>query len=716
MAEALGSKLKGRLALPALDSSNIAEVGLAVGVVAILVVMILPLPPFLLDILLSFNITFALIILLTGMYTLKPLDFSVFPSVLLVTTLYRLSLNVASTRLILLHGDEGTGAAGQVIKAFGMFVVGGNYFVGLVVFVILVIINFIVITKGAERIAEVSARFTLDAMPGKQMAIDADLNAGLIDEEQAKTRRSEISREADFYGAMDGASKFVRGDAIAGIIITITNILGGLLIGMLQKDMSFFDAAGTYTVLTIGDGLVSQIPALIISTSAGVMVSRAASDNTMGTEFAKQFGKQPRSIAVAGGIIFCFGLVPGLPHVSFMLIGLGMGGLSYALYRAQRSAKIQEAAEEEAAQELPPPGPEQVQALLPLDALELEVGYGLIPLVDEEQNGDLLERIRSIRQQLALEMGIVVPPLHVRDNLQLKPGGYAILIKGNEVSGGELMVDYLLAMDPGDAKKPLEGIPTTEPAFNLPALWIPESKKEEAQFSGYSVVDLSTVVATHLTEVIKSHAGELLGRQEVQELLDNLAKTSPKAVEELNSLLTLGQIQKVLQNLLSERVSVRDLLTIAETLADYGAMTKDAEVLTEYCRQKLARGIVKSILGAGDRELHVLTLDPAVEDILTAGIHQTEHGAYLSVDPDKVQSILGGLNQELEKFTQLSQPPVVLCSPVVRRHFRKLVERFVPTLAVLSHNELVLELNVHSLGVVSLVAGQDGARKLAGNE
>jgi len=717
MAEALGGKLRGRLGLPALDASNISEVGLAVGVVAILVVMILPLPPFLLDILLSFNITFALIILLTGMYTLKPLDFSVFPSVLLVTTLFRLSLNVASTRLILLHGDEGTAAAGQVIKAFGMFVVGGNYFVGLVVFVILVLINFIVITKGAERIAEVSARFTLDAMPGKQMAIDADLNAGLIDEEEAKTRRRDVSREADFYGAMDGASKFVRGDAIAGIIITLTNILGGLLIGMLQKDMSFFDAAGTYTVLTIGDGLVSQIPALIISTSAGIMVSRAASDATMGAEFAKQFSKQPRVIAIAGGIVFCFGLVPGLPHVSFMLLGLSMGGLAFALYRAQAAARVQEAAQKTEAKEAPPPGPEQVQALLPLDALELEVGYGLIPLVDEEQNGDLLERIRSIRQQLALEMGIVVPPLHVRDNLQLKPGGYAILIKGNEVAGGELMIDYLLAMDPGDAKKPLEGIPTTEPAFNLPALWIPEAKREEAQFSGYSVVDLSTVVATHLTEVIKSHSGELLGRQEVQSLLDNLAKTSPKAVEELNSLLTLGHIQKVLQNLLNERVSVRDLLTIAETLADYAPLTKDAEVLTEYCRQKLARSIVKSILGPHDKDLHVLTLDPAVEDILTAGIHQTEHGAYLSVDPEKVQSILGGLNKELEKFTQLSQPPVVLCSPVVRRHFRRLVERFVPTLAVLSHNELVPELSVHSLGMVR-PAGRPAAKggRLAGGK
>jgi len=714
MAQTLTSKLKQNFVLPALSGDNVAEVGLAAGVVAILVVMILPLPSFLLDILLSFNITFALIILLTGMYVMRPLDFSVFPSVLLVTTLFRLSLNVASTRLILLHGDEGTAAAGQVIRAFGMFVVGGNYFVGLVVFCILVIINFIVITKGAERIAEVSARFTLDAMPGKQMAIDADLNAGLIEEEEAKTRRRDVSREADFYGAMDGASKFVRGDAIAGIIITLINIIGGLLIGMLQQDMSFGDAASTYTVLTIGDGLVSQIPALIISTAAGVMVSRAASDLTMGNEFAKQFGMQPRAIGIAAAIVFCFGLVPGLPHVSFMVLGLAMGGLSYSLYRAQRRAAQAEEAVKAKAEAPSVPGPEQVQALLPLDALELEVGYGLIPLVDEEQNGDLLERIRSIRQQLALEMGLVVPPLHVRDNLQLKPGGYAILIKGNEIAGGELMIDYYLAMDPGDAKKEIEGIPTTEPAFNLPAVWIPETKKEEAQFAGYSVVDLSTVVATHLTEVIKGHSQELLGRQEVQELLDNLAKSSPKAVEEINSVLNLGQVQKVLQNLLTERVSIRDLLTIAETCADYAPMTKDPEMLTEYCRQRLSRGIVRSILGPGVRDLNVLTLDSAVEDIITAGIQQTEHGSYLSVDPDKVQAILGGLTGELEKFAQLSQPPVVLCSPVVRRHFRRLVERFVPTLAVLSHNELVSELNVHSLGTVRMAGGKGQAKLRAG--
>jgi flagellar biosynthesis protein FlhA len=685
-------------ALPVLDSGNIAEIGLAMGVIGVLVVMILPLPSFILDILLSFNITFAIVILLTAMYTLKPLDFSIFPSVLLVTTLFRLSLNVASTRLILLHGGEGTEAAGQVIRAFGLFVVGGNYFVGFVIFLILVLINFIVITKGSERIAEVSARFTLDAMPGKQMAIDADLNAGLIDEDEARKRRSEVSREADFYGSMDGASKFVRGDAIAGIIITLTNITGGLLVGMLQQDMSFFDAAQTYTVLTIGDGLVTQIPALIISTSAGVMVSRAASDVAMGVEFSAQFAKQPKALAIASGVVFCFGLVPGMPHAAFMLLGGFMGGLSFMLYKRKKQADQQVQMEAAIAEAPPPPGPEQVEALLPLDLLELEVGYGLIPLVDEEQDGDLLDRIRTIRQQLALELGLVVPPLHVRDNLQLKPGGYSFLIKGNEVAGGELMIDYLLAMDPGDVKKQVEGIPTLEPAFNLPALWIPAARKEEAQFSGYSVVDLSTVVATHLTEVIKAHADELLGRQEVQNLLDNLAKTSPKVVEEVNSLLTLGQVQKVLQNLLRERVSIRDLLTVGETLADYAPLTKDPEMLTEYCRQKLARSILKSIVGPGGQDLYVLTLDPSVEDLLTASIQQTEHGTFISMDPGNVQAIINSLNAELEQFASLNQPPLVLCSPVVRRHFRRLVERFVPTLLVLSHNELVTDLNVHAVG------------------
>jgi flagellar biosynthesis protein FlhA len=700
-----------------INAGNISEVGIAIGLVSVLVVMIMPLPTFLLDILLTFSITFSLIILLTSLYSLRPLDFSIFPSVLLVTTLLRLSLNVASSRLILLRGEEGPSAAGEVIHSFGMFVVGGNYVVGMIIFLILALINFIVITKGAERIAEVSARFTLDAMPGKQMAIDADLNTGLIDEDQARARRAEVSREADFYGSMDGASKFVRGDAIAGMFIILVNILGGLLIGMGQKGMSFAEAGVTYTVLTVGDGLVTQIPALVISTAAGILVSRAAGESSMGQEFFRQFTVQPLAVGMAGGIIFILGIVPGLPHAPFLLLGgLVLAGAFYlrkekgrqeSALKEEQQVKAQAAAQAEQSQLM---SPEQVEALLPLDVMELEVGYGLIPLVDEEQNGDLLDRIRSIRQQLALEMGIVVPPLHVRDNLQLKAGAYSILIKGNEVAHGELMIDYLLAMDPGDAKKAIDGIPTREPAFNLPALWIPVSRREEAQFAGYSVVDISTVIATHLTEVIRSHSEELLGRQEVQKLIDHLAKTAPKPVEEMMRGLSLGSVQKVLQQLLKERISIRDLLTITETLADYSPITKDVELLTEYCRQKLARGILKSILGVNNRDLYVLTVDPAVEDVITGGMQQTDQGVYLSLEPDRVQAILNGISALLEKFAPLSQPPVVLCSPVVRRHLRKIVERFVPTLAVLSHNELVGDINVHSVGTVQMQPSPETGR------
>jgi flagellar biosynthesis protein FlhA len=696
-----------------LNAGNISEIGIAIGLVAILVVMIVPLPTFLLDILLTFSITFALVILLTALYALRPLEFAIFPSVLLVTTLLRLSLNVASSRLILLRGEEGPSAAGEVIHTFGLFVVGGNYVVGMIIFLILALINFVVITKGAERIAEVSARFTLDAMPGKQMAIDADLNSGLIDEDQARTRRAEVAREADFYGSMDGASKFVRGDAIAGMFIILVNILGGLLVGMGQKDMSFAEAGVTYTVLTVGDGLVTQIPALIISTAAGILVSRAAGESSMGQDFVRQFTVQPLVLTLAGGIVFILGLVPGMPHAPFMLLGgLVLAGSFYlkkekARQEEQEQTRRQQAQSQSQAEQTQMMSPEQVEALLPLDVMELEVGYGLIPLVDEEQNGDLLDRIRSIRQQLALEMGIVVPPLHVRDNLQLKAGSYSILIKGNEVAHGELMIDYLLAMDPGDAKKTIDGIATREPAFNLPALWIPASRREEAQFAGYSVVDISTVIATHLTEVIRAHSEELLGRQEVQKLIDNLTKTAPKPVEEMMRALSLGAVQKVLQQLLKERVSIRDLLTIAETLADYGPMTKDVELLNEYCRQKLARSILKNILGSNNRDLYVLTVDPVVEDVITGGMQQTEQGVYLSLEPERVQAVLNGISVLLEKFAPLAQPPVVLCSPVVRRHLRKLVERFVPTLVVLSHNELVGEINVHSVGVVQLQASPD---------
>jgi flagellar biosynthesis protein FlhA len=688
-------------AIRAINLPGGSEIILGATVVAILMVMILPLPTPLLDLLLTFNVTFGIIVLLTSVYTLKPLDFSIFPSLLLLVTLFRLSLNVASTRLILLHGSEGEAAAGQVIRAFGAFVVGGNYVVGLIVFVILVVINFLVITKGSGRIAEVAARFTLDAMPGKQMAIDADLNAGLIDENQARTRRAAIAREADFYGAMDGASKFVRGDAIAGIIITLINIIGGLVIGVVQQGMPVVNAAQRYTILTVGDGLVSQIPALIISTAAGVIVSRAGSDTTMGKELSRQFTLQPRALMLAGGIAFIFGLLPGLPAAPFMTLGAVVSFMGYMANRQQtQDAQVEmEEAQREAAA---PPPPERVEALLPLDVLELEVGYGLIPLVDEEQDGDLLERIRSIRRQFALEMGFIVPPMHVRDNLQLKPGEYAVLIKGIEVARSDLMLGHLLAMDPGDTKKKIEGIDTREPAFNLPALWIPEKKKEEAQNAGWTVVDLSTVVATHITEVIRNHADELLSRQDVQKLVDTVAQTDAKVVEELvPGLLNVGQVQKVLQNLLKERVTIRDLTTIMETLADHANLTKDPELLTEFVRQKLARSIVRQYETA-EGELPLLTLGADIEDLMSKSITETERGAYLHIDPDLGQSILNALNNTLDTFTQMNYQPILLCSPMVRRHLRKLTERFIPNLVILSHNELTPTVRLKVLGEAGL--------------
>ena len=677
-----------------------SDVIMAIAIVGILVIMVIPIPTFLMDGLLSFNITVSVIILLVAMYTLKPLEFSVFPSLLLIATLFRLSLNVAATRLILLYGNEGTDAAGQVIRAFGSFVVGGNYVVGMVVFLILVIINFVVITKGATRIAEVAARFTLDAMPGKQMSIDADLNAGLITDVEARTRRADIAREADFYGAMDGASKFVRGDAIACIVITLVNIIGGLIIGVLQKGMPISDAAQNYTLLTIGDGLVSQIPALIVSTGAGILVTRAASEAQLGNEIMNQLTEHPRAIAIASAVLIFLGLVPGLPTFPFVMLGSLAGGLAYMTFKSKRAILVKRGEEKKAVEKAR--GVEKVETLLPLDILELEVGYGLIPLVDAEQGGELLERIKSIRRQLALEMGVIIPPVHIRDNMQLKPNQYAIIIKGVEVSGGELMPGYYLAMNPGDAKAEIEGIRTKEPAFGIPALWIGEQDKEKAQIAGYTVVDLSTVVATHLSEVLKTHSHELLGRQEVQALLDTLAAERPKVVEELlPNLLSVGGVQKVLQNLLREQVSIRDLLTIVETLADYAPITKNTDILTEYVRQRLARTIDKQYATA-EGEMAVVTLDSEIEELISNAVQHTEHESYISLEPAKAQRILTQINKALERFTSMNYQPIVLCSPGIRPHLKKLTERFLPTLVVLSHNEIDKRYRLKSLGVISL--------------
>ena len=684
------------------NPATVSELLTVIGVVTVLVVMIIPLPPMLLDFLLALNITLAISILLISMYTLRPLDFAIFPSVLLVSTLFRLSLNVASTRLILLHGSEGSLAAGRVIKSFGSFVVGGDYVVGMIVFMILVIVNFVVITKGATRIAEVSARFTLDAMPGKQMSIDADLNAGLIDEDEAKRRRNIISREAEFHGAMDGAAKFVRGDAIAGIIITLINIVGGFIIGVLQKEMSVIDAAQNYTLLTIGDGLVSQIPALTISTAAGIVVSRAASETTMGKEFSQQFFAYPKAIYLATLTIFFFGLIPGLPHLPFILLSLLIGGSIYLVSRRRESLRAKEIEIRNREKQKVEVGPEPVEHLLLVDPLEFEVGYGLIPLVDREQGGEFLDRVRSIRRQFAIEMGLVIPPIHIRDNLQLNSSEYQILLKGVPIARAELMVNHYLAMDPGDAVRRIEGIETREPAFHMPAIWIPEAKKEETKLAGYTVADNVTIMATHLTEVIRNHASELLGRQEVQSLLDNLGKSYPKAVEELvPNLLSLGTVQKVLQNLLQERISIRDMLTIVESLADYAPLTKDPDLLTEYVRHRLSRSFISPYIG-DDGVLRLITIAQEVEDILLKGVQKTEQGSYLSIDPEVADPIIHSIKGEAEKAMAQNIQPILVASPSVRRHLKKMVENFIPSLIVLSQSELLSDMRFKSIGEVSL--------------
>ena len=682
------------------DPTSVSEIMTVIGVVTILVVMIIPLPSILLDFLLALNITVAITILLIAMYTLKPLDFFIFPPLLLVTTLFRLSLNVASTRLILLHGNEGALAAGRVIKSFGSFVVGGNYVVGVIVFTILVIVNFVVITKGATRIAEVAARFTLDGMPGKQMAIDADLNAGLIDEDEAKERRITITREAEFHGSMDGAAKFVRGDAIAGIIITAINIIGGFIIGVFQQKMSIISAAQNYTLLTVGDGLVSQVPALIISTAAGIVVSRAASEGTMGKDFGTLFSRYPKAIYLSALTIFVFGLIPGLPHIPFMMLSVIIGISVFMLEKKKDRLKVEkvDVKKKEAIDE----GPEPVEHLLTIDPLELEVGYGLIALVDREQGGKFLDRVRSIRRQFAVEMGMVIPPIHIRDNLQLNSSEYQILLKGVKIAGAELMVNHYLAMDPGDATRKIEGIETKEPAFNIPACWIPEARKEEAKLSGYTVVDDATIMATHLTEVLRKHASELLGRQEVQNLLDNLSRSYPKAVEELvPNLLPLGAVQKVLQNLLEERISIRDLLTIVETLADCAPLTKDPDLLTEYVRNKMSRSIISPHIGE-DGYLKLITMSQDVEDILLKGIQKTEHGSYLSVDPSIADSIISSIKKEAEKAMSKNIQPILLTTPVIRRHLRKMLEYFIPSLMVLSQSELLNDIGFKAIGKVKL--------------
>jgi len=678
-----------------------SDLGIAIGLILILAVMIVPLPGLMIDLLLVFGIASAMLLMLTSVYATKALDFSVFPSLLLITTLFRLSLNVATTRRILLHGaEEGTGAAGGVIQAFGEFVVGGNYAVGSILFIILVIINFIVITKGAGRVAEVAARFTLDAMPGKQMAIDADLNAGIINDEEARRRRSEIAREADFYGAMDGASKFVRGDAIAGILIVLINVIGGIIIGTLQKGMDIATAAQTFTLLTVGDGLVTQVPALIISTAAGIIVTRTATSTNYSQEFSKQLLMKPRAIAAAAGVMIFMGVFTGLPFLPFTGIGLVMAGIAYTLIQKEKAAEAVKTAK--AHEEKLKPAAEKLENLLPVETLELEVGYGLISIVDSEQNGDLLERITNIRKQFAMDLGVIVPPLRIRDNLELKPGDYQILLKGVAIGSGSLMVGHLLAMDAGSVSEPVAGIPTREPAFGLDALWISQRQKEEATMAGYTVVDLSTVIATHLTELVRQNAHELLGRQELQVLLDTVKQAAPKVIEDLiPNILSVGAILRVLKILLREGVPIRDLKTILESLAEHALTIKDPQLLSEQVRTNLGRTITKKLIGP-DGVLNLLTLDRNIEETIASGVIQTDQGQQLSVDPEFVRQFIAKLNEQVAELAAQSGQAVVLCSPLIRHHLKQLVDRFVPNIVVLSHNEISSAVQVKSFGTVRM--------------
>ena len=676
--------------------NKFSDVMLALGVVMIVMMMIIPLPPFLLDLLLALNITLSLTIVMISIYNVEPLQFSVFPSLLLVTTLFRLALNVSATRLILLQGY-----AGEVILAFGSFVVGGNAVVGFIVFIILILIQFIVITKGAERVAEVAARFTLDAMPGKQMAIDADLNAGLINDNEARTRRRNIQREADFYGAMDGASKFVKGDAIAAIVIIVVNILGGFIIGMVQRDMSILQALQTYTLLTVGEGLVNQIPALLVSTATGLVVTRAASENNLGHDIAAQLLAYPRVFFLVAAVLAVLSAVPGLPGVPFLSIAILISGLGYILQKTAKTAQETAVTQQEEKELEEVRKPENIVSLLQVDPIELEIGYSLIPLVDVAQGGNLLDRVVMIRRQCALEMGIVVPTIRIRDNIQLKPNAYVIKIKGIEVAKGELLLDHFLAMNPGTVTEEIPGEETMEPAFGLPALWIHEAYRERAELSGYTVVDPISVLATHLTEVVKSHCDELLGRQDVQTLIDSVKQDHPAVVSELvPAMLSVGDIQKVLVCLLKERVSVRDLVSIMETLADTATFTKDPEVLAEYVRRALSRNISRQYIQ--NNTLTCITLDPQTENMIVSSVQHSDRGSFVNLDPGSMQQFIGSLSAEIQKLTTAGFHPVLLTSPASRLYVRKLTERIAPNLVILSFAELENQIEVQSVGMVKI--------------
>ncbi|MBP3039480.1 flagellar biosynthesis protein FlhA [Bacillaceae bacterium Marseille-Q3522] len=673
------------------------DMSVLIWVITIVAMLIIPFPTWLLSLLIMINITMALLVLLVSMNMKEPLDFSIFPSLLLILTLFRLGLNVSTTRAILTDGE-----AGGVIETFGHFVVGGNLIVGLVVFLILVVIQFIVIVRGSERVAEVAARFTLDAMPGKQMSIDADLNAGIISEQEARLRREKVGREADFYGSMDGATKFVKGDAIAGIVIVFVNLIFGIIIGMVQQGQSFADAAQTFSLLTIGDGLVSQIPALLIATATGLVVTRAASEGNLGQDVTKQLFAYPKLLYITAGTVFLFGIFTpiNMGLTTSIAAALGVGGFMISRAPEPDKDQLQEIEEEMETDGMRKP--ESVVQLLDVDPIEFEFGYGLIPLVDAKQGGDLLDRIVMIRRQLAIELGLVIPVVRIRDNIQLQPNEYRLKMKGNEVARGELLLDHYLAMSPGANEESVEGIDTIEPSFGLPAKWITEEMKERAETFGYTVVDPPSVVSTHLTEVMKAHAFELLGRQETKQLIDHLKDTYPILVEEVTPTpLSIGEIQKVLAKLLKENVSIRNLPVIFETLADFAKSTSDTEILAEYVRQALARQITSQYVQK-DESLKVITISAKIEKIIADGIQQTEHGNYLSLDPMVSQQIIEAISAQLEQLAALEQTPIILCSPAVRMYVRQLTERYFSQIPVLSYNELEANVEVQSVGVVNI--------------
>lgn len=674
------------------------DVIVSIGVICIIVMMIVPLPEMVLDLLLAFNITISVVIILITMFTTNVLQLSVFPSLLLITTLFRLALNISSTRLILSEAK-----AGAIIDAFGEFVIGGNYVVGIIIFLILIVINFMVITAGSGRVAEVSARFTLDAMPGKQMSIDADLNSGLIDEREAIKRREDLQAEADIYGAMDGASKFVKGDAIAGLIITAINIIGWIIIGVLQKDMSIVDAAQTYVRLTVGDGLVSQIPALLISTAAGILVTTSGSKENLGNTLTKQLTAFPVVSAVASGIMLFLAIVPGMPKTPFLIASAAAGVLSYTLYKEENKKLVTETiSEEDEIIEAERKEPENVMNLINVEPMEVEIGYGLIPLADESTGGDLLQRIASVRRQCAIEMGIVVQPIRIRDNLQLKTNEYVIKIRGTVVVSSELMPSMLLCMDPTGENSDIQGIKTIEPTFGLPAVWINKDQREEAEIKGLTVVDPTTVMVTHLTETIKTHSYELLGRQEVKLIIDNIKEKYSAVVEELiPDLMTIGEIQKILQNLLREKVPIKDIVTILESLADNSRNTRDLELLTEYVRFALARTICNQIVDE-NKTINVITLSPNIEEIISSNIQKSVQGSFPTVDPETTTKILTSIRNTVDSVYFYNNQPVILVSPNIRAVFRKLIEMVFPHIMVISLNEVPNDVQINSEGVVSI--------------